>query len=322
MNTSAVLAVVLGLALIGAIAALVFTELKPGLSHGRKTPRPAPATVTGREALDSIDLGLRKLSAEFQRLGRPLPDVYAVSYSGDELTLRLADPDVEAPAPWTADAEGDTWSVEPAALNGTSAADAAHAAHPYSLAVTVGLDQGERLLVDLSRASAPIAVIGDSRGVRELVGAFVNELITGPVGRHAEVTLVGSAATVELTSALGLRSARLRTVATLQEGLDWGTDPSQSAGAGALDSSVTQPFRMITGTGAATKRGRVPRLFVVDATQFADEKRAMAGLRATDALVLIGDSQEAGWWFVVAPDGSLEARPLDLRVDPHAGRMS
>ncbi|MFZ3468022.1 hypothetical protein ACODT3_37210 [Streptomyces sp. 4.24] len=112
-------------------------------------PRSA-AAASGREALDTIDLGLRRLDAECTRAGRRLPDVHAVTYAEDRLLLRLTVADKNPPAPWEAD------------------------------------DTGERFLIDLSRSSAPIAVTGDGEGVRQLVRALVTELITGPVGRRAE----------------------------------------------------------------------------------------------------------------------------------------
>ncbi|MFI1105248.1 hypothetical protein [Streptomyces melanogenes] len=315
MNLLVVLAVVIGLALIGAIAALVRTELRPS---GAAAPAPK-AAVTGREALDTIDLGLRRLAADCVRAGRSLPDVYAVGYSGEHLALHLTNADRNAPAPWTADAEGEEWRAQSADL-GSLAAESAPAAQPYPLAVTIGMHQGERLLIDLSRAAAPIAVAGDSEGVRQLVRALVTELITGPVGRRAEVTLVGSAATAEMTVGLGLMSARLHTVATLDEGLS-GDPASSGAGAGAASSSVTQVFRLIEGRGPVGVRGRAPRLFVLHAAQFLEERAAMTGLNAADALLVLGEAPDFAWRFQVAADGSLDTGPLGLRIAVHAGRL-
>ncbi|WP_405603846.1 hypothetical protein OG741_33225 [Streptomyces sp. NBC_01410] len=318
MNLSVVLAVVLGLALLGAVAALILTERKtPAAAPPR---RPASAHVKGREALDAIDLGLRKLAAGCVRAGRALPDVYAVVYSGEHLTLRLAGADPDAPEPWSADDSGEEWTVDSARLGGGDFGDAG-AAQPYSLAVTVGLDQGDRVMVDLSRASSAIAVTGSGRDAQQLVRAFVTELITGPVGRHAEVTLVGSAASAEMTAGLGLRSARLNTVATLEEALARGGDMPH-ADSPVSSSAVTQVFRLIEGSSPVTVQGRAPRLIVLDAAQFADEKAAVKGLDASDALLVLGDAADSGWRFEVGADGSLDTGPLGLRIDVHAGRLS
>ncbi|MET7711854.1 hypothetical protein [Streptomyces sp. NPDC005407] len=319
MISSVALAVVLGLALIGAIAALVFTEVR---SRSGVPPRPAPAAVTGRDALNVIDLGLRSLAAECMRAGRALPDVYAVVLSGDRLTLRLSGADPEAPPPWTTDDSGEEWSAGPAQLGGTDLGVASDAAHPYALTVTIGLDRSDRVMVELSRASAAISVTGDGGDVRKLVRALVAELITGPVGRHAEVTLVGSAATAEMTLGLGLQSTRLHTVATLREALAQESADARASAASGAASPVTQVFRLIEGSSPVIVQGRAPRLFVLDAAQFRDEKEAMTHLNATDALLVLGDVPDYGWRFRIGDDGSLDTGPLGLRVGVHAGRLS
>ncbi|MFI1397986.1 hypothetical protein [Streptomyces sp. NPDC020681] len=318
MISSVTLAVVLGLALIGAIAALVFTEVR---SRSGAPPRPAPASVTGRDALNVIDLGLRSVAAECVRAGRALPDVYAVVLSADRLTLRLSGADPDAPPPWTTDDSGEEWSAGPTQLDGTDLGGTAEVADPYALTVTIGLDRNDRVMVELSRASAAISVTGDGRDVRKLVRALVAELVTGPVGRHAEVTLVGSAA-AEMTLGLGLQSTRLHTVATLREALAQDSADARASAASGPASPVTQVFRLIEGSSAVIVQGRAPRLFVLDAAQFRDEKEAMTHLNATDALIVLGDVPDSGWRFRIGDDGSLDTGPLGLRVGVHAGRLS
>lgn len=318
MNLQLVLAVVLGLALIAALVALVRNEMRP---RAAGAPR-STAAVSGREALDAIDVGLRRLAAECTRAGRTLPDVYAVNYAEDRLLLRLTVADKNPPAPWEADDTGEEWLARPADLAaGMGAVELSSASQPFPLAVTIGIEAGERVLIDLSRSSAPIAVTGDGEGVRQLVRALVTELITGPVGRRAEVTLVGSAATAEMTMGLGLMSARLHTVATLDEGLSAGPDGAGS-GSGSSSAAVTQVFRMIEGRGPLGVQGRAPRLFVLHAAQFTEERAAMAGLRTSDALLVLGEAPDFSWRFDVAADGSLDTGALGLRIGLHAGRLS
>ncbi|MFD6885506.1 hypothetical protein [Streptomyces sp. NPDC059957] len=319
MELSLVLAVVLGLALIGTVFELIRSERKRAPAGA--PARPAPANVTGREALDVIDLGLRRLAAACVRAGRALPDAYAVVYSGDRLALRLAGSDSHAPAPWSADSSGEQWSTGTAPLEGVGLGEEEAAAEqPYALAVTLGTAGGERVLVDLSRAATAIAVTGGGREARQLVRAFVAELVTGPVGRRAEVTLVGSTAGADLT--VGLGSARLHTVATLEEALARGADAATRYGASGSAAAVTQVFRMIEGGGPVAVQGRAPRLFVLDAAQYADEQETTALLEASDALLVLGDASDAGWRFGVGEDGSLDTGPLDLRIDVHAGRLN
>ncbi|MEV7236288.1 hypothetical protein AB0N06_20520 [Streptomyces sp. NPDC051020] len=316
MNASSVLAVALGVALAGAVAALVITELR-GRSAAPARRRATP-DVTGRAALDVIDLGLRRLTEDCARAGRALPDVYAVVYSGQRLGLRLATADRDAPESWAADEAGDEWRAEPAGLD--RAGGGPLVGQPFSLAVTIGIEDGERVLVDLSRSSAPTAVTGEAADVRGFVGALVAELITGPVGRLAEVTLVGSAATSELTGGLGLHSARLHTVATLEEALSGG-ESAAAAGGAPGDPAVTQIYLQIVGGGPVSVAGRTPRLFVLDAANFRHEQAALGRLRASDALLVIGDVADAGWRFEVTSDGALDTGPLGLKIDVHTGRM-
>ncbi|MFG2517928.1 hypothetical protein [Streptomyces sp. NPDC048527] len=316
MNLLVVLAVVLVLALIAAISVLVRTELK-----AKRPVSAAPrAEVTGREALDAIDLGLRRLAADCRRSGRSLPDVYALGYTGAELALRLTDPDAHAPAPWTSDEEGEEWRAQTTELS--DAGVDVSATQPYPLAVTVGIHKGERVLVDLSRASAPISVTGDGEAVRQLVRALVTELITGPVGRRAEVTLVGSAATAEMTVGLGLMSARLHTVATLDEGLTDGADQTSGRERTGSTTAVTQVFRLIEGGGPVGVQGRAPRLFVLHAAQFVEERAAMTNLHTADALLVLGEAPDFAWRFHVSADGSLDTGPLGLWISTHAGRLA
>lgn len=310
MTPSVVLAVVLGVALLGCVAALIITELR---AAARRRPSVSSA-VSGQEALDAVDLGLRGLVASCLHAGRALPDVYAVVWSGQRLTLRLADADRHAPAPWTPDEAGEEWSVET-----VGAPTPGLPAHPYALTVTLGLADGERVLVNLSRAPSAIAVAGAEADVRGLVGAMVAEVLSAPVGRLAEVTLIGPAATVGITARLGFRSARLHTAATVREALARGAGIPAAAPSA---SEVTQVFRMIEGGNSpAPTANPLPRLFVVDAAQFAHERTAVTGLGAADALIVLGDTPDADWRLTVAADGSLGTGALGLRIGVHTERM-
>lgn len=322
MTASVVLAVVLGVALLGAIAALVLE-----LRKTRVPRRPAGPGVTGREALEVVDLGLRTLTAGCARAGRELPDVYTMVCSEESLTLRLARPDADPPRPWDAHEEAEEWAVarELLAGGGTEAWAEPSDRHSFPLTVTLGLQDGERVLVDLARTSAPIAVMGAADDIRRLVRAFVAELVTGPVGREAEVTLVGSVASTALTDGLGLRSSRLHTAATLEEALARGADPTTMEPAPAL-AGVTQVYQLIEGSDSADGVRRAPRLFVMDAGQFRDEAASggaacRAGHDRADALLVLGDVTDAAWRLRAGADGTLDTGPLGLKIDTDAGRL-
>ncbi|MEU8783450.1 hypothetical protein [Streptomyces sp. NPDC048637] len=309
-----VLAVVLGLALIGAVTALVVTERRP------RPPKPvaASAAVVGREALDVVDAGLRRLTGECLRSGRSLPDLYAVVYSEERLGLLLAAPEESAPAPWTAGADGERWTVSPDDLHRPG--PEGEPALPYALTVTVGLDGADRVLVDLSRAAGPVSVTGPDEEVRSLARAVITEALAGPVGALAEVTLVGSLAGDGLVAGDGPRTSRLHTAASLEEAFARAASagPDQP---GPGSSEVTQIFRLIEGSSRLAVQGEAPHLFVVDASQLPRRDGALDALRRGDALLVLGDAP-AGWRWRAGAGGSLDTGPLGLEITRHAGRFA
>ncbi|MEU1800646.1 hypothetical protein [Streptomyces sp. NPDC019937] len=307
-----VLAVVLGLALIGAVAALIVTERRP------RPPKPAAASdaVVERGALDVVDAGLRRLTGECLRSGRSLPDVYAVVYSEERLGLLLAGAEEDAPAPWTAEADGERWTVSPDALRRGPEGEPAL---PYALTVTVGLDGADRVLVDLSRASGPVSVAGPDEEVRSLVRAVVAEALSGPVGAPAEVTLVGSLAGDGLV-ADDVPASRLHTAASVEEAF------ARAASADPVppepgSPDVTQIFRLIEGSSQVDVQDGVSHLFVVDASQLPRREGALDGLRRGDALLVLGEAP-AGWRWRADADGSLHTGPLGLEITRHVGRLA
>ncbi|MFG2140384.1 hypothetical protein [Streptomyces sp. NPDC048650] len=309
-----VLAAVLGLALIGAVAALIVTERRP------RPPKPATASaaVVGREALDVVNAGLRRLTGECLRSGRSLPDLYAVVYSEERLALLLAGAEETAPAPWTAEADGERWTVSPDDLHRPG--PEGEPALPYALTVTVGLDGADRVLVDLSRAAGPISVAGPDEQVRSLARAVVSEALSSPVGALAEVTLVGSLAGDGLVAGDMPRTSRLHTAASLEEAFA----RAASAGSGQPEpgsSDVTQIFRLIEGSSRIAVQGEAPHLFLVDASQLPRREGALDGLRRGDALLVLGDAP-AGWRWRAGADGSLDTGPLGLAVTRHLGRFA
>lgn len=322
MTVSLVLVVLLAAALAVAVTALLRGRRA---AAAEERPGSPPPEVVGREAQRAVDLGLRALAQECTRTARALPDLYAVSCSAERLTLRLATADDAAPPPWAANDAADQWSVDRSALRPDGVVEARR---PYPLVVTVGFGAGQRVLLDLARATTPVAVTGDAREVQRLLGALVAELVTGPVGREAEVTLVGAVAAEDIAEASGVRSPRLHTAATLGEARARAAGAAGAAGAtGAVDTSrwaaqgatpPTQVFQFIGGRPVAVgATWRTPRLFVVEAQQYHEES---AALDSGQALLVVGDVPEAAWRLRAHADGRLDTGALGLRVDVHAGR--
>ena len=311
MIASIALCVGLGLFLLGA----VLFRRRRNSSSGQ-----ARSALSGasRKALETVALGLRAVAAGRQQGGRPLPDINVVVHSGQRLTLRLAEAEDDAPAPWTADISGKEWSVDTARLRrGGDGGDGP--THPYSLTVTLGLHRGERMLVDLSRLSGPIALTGDDNDVLLLAQALISEVVSGPVGTLATVVLVGSAATPSVTDGLGARSARLHTAATRGEALAVGESklPGQRRGPSALET-----LHMGRDRSAANSGSHARRLFVVTAAQYRNERWGDTPLRGTDALLVLGYIPALEWNLQVKPDGSLLTGRLGVPVDTHAARLN
>ncbi|MDI3422321.1 hypothetical protein [Streptomyces luteolus] len=307
------LAVLLGLALIGALAALVVTEKR------NRPPKPATAgpAVLDREALDVIDAGLRRLTGECLRSGRALPDLYGVLYSGERLDLLLAGTEDGTPEPWTADESGERWTATREALERPG--PEGEPALPYALTVTVGTVGPDRALVDLSRATPSVSVAGPEEDVRRWARAVVTEVLTGPVGGLAEVTLVGSLAMDETLNGAALRSSRLYTAASVEEALAR-TAGAPVAPSGGAASDVTQIFRLIEGRSQVAVEGDAPHLFLVDASQLPRREGALDALRPGDAVLVLGDAP-AAWRWRAGADGTLDTGPLGLRIDRHAGHL-
>jgi hypothetical protein len=277
MDVLVVVAVVLGVLLAGAVAALLLEQRRP-------TP-PRRGGMTDARAV--VDLALRALADGCARIGRDVPGAYAVRSTKRKVILSLAIPDTHAPPPWRSDKAGERWTVSPAALTD------AHGPQPFPFTVTLGLLDGDPVLADLARPSGAVAITGAPQDVRRLASGLVTEILTGPIGETAEVVLVGSRAAATLADWVGVRSARLRTAATLQDVL------ASTVGARA---EVTEVFGLIHGVA----QPMAPRLLVMDAGQF------QAPPRDCPVLVL-GDIPEAAWRLTIRA-GTLDTGALGLSL--------
>jgi hypothetical protein len=291
LDVLAVLVVVLGALLAGAVTALVLDLL----SGREPEPEPEPVLALG-EALESVDLALRLLVSSCASAGREPPDVYVVLCSDSQVTLRLAALDTHPPVPWKTDRPGEQWTIPRAGLRGVEGV------RSFPLMVTLGRHGADWILTNLARPSGPIAVSGDPDDVRRLVGSLVSEIVTGPIGESAEVALVGARAAAALADRVGVRSERLWTAATLDDALARGTQTASALG-------VTQVYKLIQGASGQST-APTPRVLVVDAAEF----RSGATVR-NGAVLVLGDVPEAAWRLAVRPDGSLDTGPLGLDLD-------
>ncbi|MEU2744316.1 hypothetical protein ABZ656_56195, partial [Streptomyces sp. NPDC007095] len=264
-------------------------------------------------ALKTVALGLRTVAEGCAHGSRPMPEVHAVVYSHQQLTLRLLEADALAPAPWSADVSGKEWSVQPANLRRAGNGGTGRT-HPYSLTVTLGRHRDDKVLVDLSQMSGTIALTGDDNDVLRLAQALITELVSGPVGLLATVVLVGTAASPPVTDGLRARSPRLHTAATQGEALTRG--PAEPSGPVASASAFRTPHSRHDRATAATG-SHFRRLFVVTAAQFRNERWRDTPLRGTDRLLVLGYIPDADWQLQINADGSLDTGRLGLTIDAH-----
>lgn len=295
-----------GLLAAGLIAAV------EGLRRRRRTPEPSEAAVEVEVALrvgadpgraQRLDQGLRALAAASRSAGHPLPAVYAAVVDDAALTLHLAPPRHDAPAPWVAAEDGRTWRLPAQA---TVAAQRRTPA-PFPGLVSVGRDDsGADVLVDLEAAQGPVTVVGDEEKAREVVCALAAELATNRWSDALRVTGVG------------LPDALARLDETRYRHLDDVADALPDLAGRRADVLGTD---VLTGRlqGGGAHGAWVPEYLVLGAAPtgvLADELlRITAGdRRAPLGLVVAGDLPGARWQFVVDAEGTLTLDLLELTV--------
>ncbi|WP_045744795.1 hypothetical protein [Actinoplanes rectilineatus] len=308
MTAPVIAAVVIAVLLLIAIVLLVI-ELRRTPGGGRARASAGPA-VTGAVALDEVDRALRVLVTACDRAGRDFPDVYAVECAADRVTLRLAAYEPEAPPPWEGDGDGTAWTLPRAGrqTGGQIPADS----HPYPLVVSLGLHEDRRVLVNLARAAGPVSLAGPAPQVGRLTLRLLTELLTGPVGRDAEITLTGDVAAGFRAHLAGARPERLRLAATLAEAQRGGREqPAARTGA-------TQIFQLLDDGRAAAEPDQPRRLAVIGADQFRAESSGQTA-PAGGAVLVLGEVDHAAWRLEVRADGGLDTGALGLPVDSTGG---
>lgn len=302
MSAPVVVAVVLAVLLLVATVLLVI-ELRRGPATGKRVV--AGPAVTGAAALDEVDRALRVLVTACDRAERDFPDVYAVECAADRVVLRLATYEPEAPEPWAGAGDGTEWTLSRAGrqTGGQVPADS----HPYPLIVSLGLHEDRRVLVNLARAAGPITLAGPAEAVGPFAQRLLAELLGGPVGRDAEITLAGDVAIGLRDRLPGARPERLRTAATLAEAQHGGRE-QRVARVGAA-----QIFQTLDDGRSAAEPDQPRRLVVIGADQYRAE--SAGGAAAGGAVLVLGEADHAAWRFEVRPDGGLDTGALGLPVD-------
>jgi hypothetical protein len=259
-------------------------------------------------AVRLLDNGLRHLARVMAAQGKTPPTVYAAHLGEEHLDLWVAPPDPNPPAPWTAQDDGQVWRLSGEAAAGLPANDAPA---PYPGMVSIGTDEGGRVMIDLEVASGLIAVRGSESKVQDALSALAVELVTNRWSDRMQVTLVGFGAGLTL-----LAPSRVRSVRTLDEILP---ELERRAAESHMALKTAGIDSVLTGRMAGNPDDWAPHYVVIGVpmTQAqSDRLRVLARARHRMAAgyVVAGDVQGATWTWDLTDDGRLHAPALGFDV--------
>ncbi|MBX6382903.1 MAG: hypothetical protein IRZ07_07985 [Microbispora sp.] len=281
-------------------------------AFGRRIARPrgdaAEAEVAIRLGADApgsrmLDIGLRLLGRLLADAGRRPPTIYAAHLSNRGLDLWIHPAEPDAPEPWESCDDGQVWRlpahegrrIDEHALAGTPA--------PYPGLVSLGTDQGGRVLVDLEAAHGVIAITG-AHTVAAL-SALAVELATNRWSDDMKITLVGFGEELTL-----LAPERIKTAGSLAEVLPEFEERPRYDG------------DVLTGRvhGRVPDPAYTPHYLLSAIQPDEDEARRLAllgkGTRTASGFVIAGEVPHATWTWEVTEDGRarIDALGLDIRA--------
>ena len=259
-----------------------------------------------------LDAGLRHLCADLARQDRQPPQVFAARLNDEHLDLSLALPDRNPPWPWTAADGGRVWRLPLVAVPGLDLAGSGAVGAPFPGLVSLGTDDGGRVLVDLEAALGLIAVTGPDELVQAALAAMAMELATNQWSDQMEVTLVGFGH--ELTT---IAPDRVRAVDSLAEVLP-GLEARAAEAEAAADAAGAG--WVLTGRTRGAQQGVwAPHyLIMAEAPAGPEQDRLLALARSRDrtgaGYLIAGDVPGAAWTWQLTPDRRLQADLLGFDV--------
>ncbi|MBA2892522.1 BTAD domain-containing putative transcriptional regulator [Nonomuraea soli] len=161
-----------------------------------------------------LDLGLRHLAKELGAAGRTPPTVYGAFLAPTHLDLWIHPGDKEAPAPWQAVDGGAVWRLDATQGLRLSEQGLSGVLAPYPGLVSLGANDGGRVLVDLEAAHGIINLGGPPEYVTAALAAVAVELATNTWSDHMNLVLVGFGSELSMVA-----PERITSVATLAEAL-------------------------------------------------------------------------------------------------------
>ncbi|MGH3168234.1 MAG: LysM peptidoglycan-binding domain-containing protein [Trebonia sp.] len=287
-------------------------------AFGRRLPVPEGDAAAAEQALRLgaddpsvalLDNSLRHLARVNAGRRKPVPTVFAAHLSSGTLDLWVAPPDIDPPAPWTAESEGQLWRL-PAAAAGML--DPGSALAPYPGLVTLGTNDTGRVMVDLEVAHGLIAVRGPGETVRSALAALAVELVTSRWSDTMKVTLVGFGEGLE-----NIAPERTVVAASLDDVLPSLLQRSQALSA---EMSLAGVDSVLTGRAFGSEAGPWEPHYLIMGTPPTEEQAAqlleLARTRQRTALgfVVAGDVPGAAWTWDISDDGRLRAPALGFEL--------
>jgi hypothetical protein len=293
-----------GLVLAGVVAALT-AKRGPFGTPGDDEGALRLAANAGRASL--LDRALRILAEGRAAQAQQMPDLSVVYLDDDQVIAHVVG-DVSAPTlPWRAGADGKSWTVRAAELDGLNTTAPA----PYPALVNVASLHGFDVLIDLEYASGLIAIGGDAAVGREVVMSSVVDLATHPWSDNVEVTMVGFGDDISEVA-----PDRVRSVADLDEAL---SRVEAQVGQASTLLARLGVSGVLTGRGTARHHELTPRVLVTSAPPTAEQTNRIRAIsargRTAFAAVCVGDAPGARWRFAVDRTGHIDLGVLGINGD-------
>ena len=274
------------------------------LGRGRAASDPLPRPFDAAAAW-TVDRALRSLAGLVAAEHRSLPSFYAVSLDSERLRLRLAVPDHEPPDPWNADEDGLGWSASLRALQAVPLNEQIPAPSPRL--VTLGMDGGTRVLIDLGQATGVISVEGQPAGTRALLQGWIAELAAGPWADQVKVIVAALGTGPDPAELDPAEPGRVQHVEGVREAL---------AAVGSVGWAGGGAVAGVLRGGAAGSDG--PGVLVLGSAARGNELEQIQALAGRPdagwAVVFAGRVPAARWRFTLSSDGKLDTGVLGITV--------
>ncbi|WP_460368731.1 AfsR/SARP family transcriptional regulator, partial [Actinocorallia lasiicapitis] len=290
--------------------------------HGRMIDRPGGDAADAEQALRIgadpagvriLDLGLRLLSKGLAAQNRTLPTVYGIHLGSHSLDLWIAPADPSPPSPWQAHDGGQVWRLNPSVLDPLQPRDFADVLAPYPGLISLGTDDGGRVLADLEAAHGLICLDGPTDQRKAALAAIAVELATSAWSDHMRLTLVGFGDDLR-----AIAPGRIHCHPTLEQAIPEMEARTAQVKA-ALDAAGTDSVLTGRCRGVSGEAWMPHYLIMADQPSRADAQRlvglARTGRRLSAGFIVAGHVEDATWHWTIDENGLLSAGVLGFEVD-------